>query len=312
MGKQIIPVPSPPLIKESMAQYFGEDVDTGRDIVPNYKDRREGDAQATVVSQRPAREQYTDKTSRIAVVAGYVTGISPIRIEHALDSLTARFVTDLEKVGRGMKTPQSIVLPRTREPGLLSAKDQATTDLYAEIQKANERKNDPNQKESPLHREQRLMLESADSARDAYTALMRREKDQEKVNEYSRLQRSLSRTAVTMYRAGEYSHSPFRVAKRIADVESARLDKDDAEVAKLVYNGLSGFKPKPPKASEGKTLAETQAAWQEGYDESVALRQALGIPRDELLKIALSHLRAEKKPADKVAAAMERLRNNLK
>ena len=313
LASQFFPVPNPVLPAEAISQFAGQDLRTGRDIVPNYKDRREGDAQATVISQRPAREQYTDKTSRIAVGLGWATGISPIRIEHALDSLTARFVTDIEKVGRGMKSPQSIVLPRTREPGLLSAKDQATTDLYAELKKANERKNDPNVKESPLHREQRLMLESADSARDAYTALMRREKDQDKTNEYSRLQRGLSRTAVTMYRAGEYSHSPFRVAKRIADVELARLDQDDAEVAKLVYNGIDGLmRARPMKAGQGKTMAETVAAWEEDRAEAQALRDALVIPKADLIKLTQEHMRNTKVPAGLMMSRMAKLNAALK
>ena len=302
-----------PLINEIRSQTSGVDVRTGRALVPNYKDRREGDVQATVVSQRPASEQYTKDTARYAIGIGKVTGLSPMRVQHAIDSLTGGLFSGIDAAVTGRKSPLSVFGPRTREPGLLSMKDQSTTDLYAEIQKANERKNDPTQKESPLHREQRLMLESADSARDAYTALMRREKDQEKVNEYSRLQRSLSRTAVTMYRAGEYSHSPFRVAKRIADVESARLDKDDAEVAKLVYNGIDGLmRSRPVKAGQGKTMAETVAAWEEDRAEAQALRDALGIPKAELMKLAQEHMRATGVPAKLMIDRMKKMNQALK
>jgi len=305
LSSQIVPMPSPVIPMEAISQITGKDIRTGRDIVPNYKDRRDGDAQATVVSKRPAVEQYTEKTSRIARGIGWATGMSPMRIEHALDTLTARFVTDIEKVFTGDRTAGSIVAPRYREQGLLSAKDQATTDLYTEIQKANERKNDPREAETPEHREQRLMLESADSARDAYSALMRREKDQEKVNAYSRIQRGLSRLAVTMYRKGEYSHSPFKVAKRVADVEAARLDQEPAEMAKLVYNGLDGMTRKRPlRASENKTMKETLESWQADRDEAMAFKDALGMSRDEALAAVKSHMIATKTPPKVMAYRM--------
>lgn len=305
LASQMVPYPIPVVYSLVQSQITGKDVRTGRDIVPNYKDRRDGDAQATVVSKRPAVEQYTEKTSRIARGIGWATGMSPMRIEHALDTLTARFVTDIEKVFTGDRTAGSIVAPRYREQGLLSAKDQATTDLYTEIQKANERKNDPREAETPEHREQRLMLESAESARDAYSALMRREKDQEKVNAYSRIQRGLSRLAVTMYRKGEYSHSPFKVAKRVADVEAARLDQEPAEMAKLVYNGLDGMTRKRPlRASENKTMKETLESWQADRDEAIAFKDALGMSRDEALAAVKSHMIATKTPPKVMAYRM--------
>lgn len=305
LSSQIVPMPSPVVPMEAISQITGKDVRTGRDIVPNYKDRREGDAQATVVSKRPAVEQYTEKTSRIARGIGWATGLSPLRVEHAIDSLTARFVTDIEKVFTGDKTAGSVLAPRYREQGLLSAKDQATTDLYAEIQKANERKNDPREVETPEHREQRLMLESADTARDAYSALMRREKDQEKINAYSRIQRGLSRMAVTMYRKGEYSHSPFKVAKRIADVELARLDQEPETMAKLVYNGLDGLTRKRPlKASENKTMKETLDNWQRDRDEAIAFKDALGMSRDGALAAVRSHMIATNTPPKVMAYRM--------
>ena len=305
LASQMVPYPIPVVYSLVQSQITGKDVRTGRDIVPNYKDRRDGDAQATVVSKRPAVEQYTEKTSRIARGIGWATGMSPMRIEHALDTLTARFVTDIEKVFTGDRTAGSIVAPRYREQGLLSAKDQATTDLYTEIQKANERKNDPRETETPEHREQRLMLESAESARDAYSALMRREKDQEKVNAYSRIQRGLSRLAVTMYRKGEYSHSPFKVAKRVADVEAARLDQEPAEMAKLVYNGLDGMTRKRPlRASENKTMKETLESWQADRDEAIAFKDALGMSRDEALAAVKSHMIATKTPPKVMAYRM--------
>lgn len=305
LGGQLVPMPSPVVPMESISQYTGKDLRTGRDIVPNYKDRRDGDVQATVVSKRAAAEQYTDKTSRIARGLGWATGMSPMRIEHALDTLTARFVTDIEKVFTGDRTATSLVAPRYREPGLLSSKDQATTDLYDEIKKSNERKNDPKQVETPELREQRLMLESADSARDAYSALMRREKDQEKVNAYSRIQRGLSRLAVTMYRKGEFSHSPFKVAKRVADVEAARLDQEPAEMAKLIYNGLDGVTRKRPlKAPAGRTMKETLESWQADRDEAMAFREALAMSKDEALAAVKSHMIATKTPPSVMAYRM--------
>lgn len=298
LGTQFVPVPSPVVPMEAASQITGKDIRTGRDIVPKYKDRRDGDVQATVVAQRPAREQYTDRTSRVARAVGYVTGLSPMRVEHALDALTARFVTDIEKVVTGKKTAVSIVTPRYREEGLLSDKDQATTDLIDELKRANEIKNDPSRKETPEERERRLMLESADAARDAYSALKRREKDDKKVSEYSRIQRQLSRTAVDMYRAGKYSHSPFKVAKRLADVELARLDGEEAEVNKLIYNGLDGLaRKRPVKAYEGKTIQESVAAWQEDIDEAKSFKDGLGLTREQALDIARKHMIATKTDA---------------
>jgi len=301
----LLPSFSAPVITAVNEWKSGTDARTGRFIVPNYKDRREGDVQATVVSQRPATEQYTDRTSRIAVGLGWATGLSPMKVEKAIDTFTARWFTDIEKVFRGERAPSSLVTPRRKEAGLLSDKDQATTDLYAEIKKANERKNDPREAETPEHREQRLMLESADSARDAYSALMRREKDQEKVNAYSRIQRGLSRLAVTMYRKGEYSHSPFKVAKRVADVEAARLDQEPAEMAKLVYNGLDGLAfGKPLKAEKGKTLKELDDAYKAKRDEAIAFKNALGMSRDEALAAVRSHMIATKTPPKVMAYRM--------
>lgn len=316
-----------PVIDEAISQLMNEDVRqgdnlavrafglgtrSGSPIVPGYNDKRDGDVQPTVVSKRKASEQFTDKTTWGAKKIGQYTGLSPMRIEHAADTITGRQFSNVQKaIGEG--DPLKIVAPISRKEGELSFRDKSTDFLYEKIKEANERANDPRQKESKADRDKRLMLESADRARDAWSALQRATKDPDKVKEYAAKKREVSRVAVEQYDKGDVSKSAFAVQERVAKVLLAKEWDQPEDVAELVANGVDDLtRGRQPKIADQKELERQQ-------EDARQFIKVAGLSSDEVLSLHDQHTKAtqDKRPADKrdsresLAGRRRRLQQNL-
>lgn len=306
-----VPASWNPAIAEVASQAMNRDVRTGQPLVPNYRDKRPGDKQPTVISERKPAEQYTDKTTIGAKLLGAATGVSPMRIEHAADTLTGRQFSNLQNMAFGKKTVAQGIGPISREAGNLSAKDEATDRLYESIRKANEIKSDPAGGENAQQRESRLMLEAADAARDAWSALQRATKDPAKVKEYAAKKREVSRVAVEQYDKGDSSKSAFAVQERVAKVLLAKEWDQPEEVAKLVANGVDDLtRSVPLVATKGKTMAETRAKFNEDQDRAREFAKASGLPTDEIVKLAEQYMGDDLSPGLK-RQKLQRLRANL-
>lgn len=308
-----VPASWNPAIAEVASQAMNRDVRTGQPLVPNYRDKRDGDKQPTVVSDRKPSDQFTDKTTPVAKIAGKLTGVSPMRIEHAADTLTGRQFSNVQKMVTGEKSVAQGIGPISREAGNLSAKDEATDRLYDSIRKANEIKADPKGGESAEQRDTRLMLESADRARDAWSALQRASKDPDKIKEYAAKKREVSRVAVEQYDNGDSSKSAFAVQERVASVLLAKEWDQPEEVAKLVANGVDDLtRGRQPKIADQKELERQQ-------EEAKQFIKAAGLSNDEVLSLYDQHTKAtqDKQPADKrdslesLAGRRRRLQQNL-
>ena len=277
----------------------------GAPIVPNYRDMREGDVQPTVVSKREASEQYTDETTPIARGIGSATGISPMRIEHAADAMTGGQFSNFLKVFTEAD-PLRVIAPKTRKEGELSYRDKSTEFLYDKIKEANERSNDPRRKETEEDRDKRLMLEAADRARDAWSALQRATKDPDKVKEYAAKKRDVSRVAVEQYEKGDVSKAAFAVQERVASLLLAKEWGQAEEARKLIANGVDDLtRFRPMKRDEVERWTEDTQGARDFVKES-------GLSRDEILTAYREHMAESKISEPLKAAKLNRLRAALK
>jgi hypothetical protein len=328
----------------SLAWQQGTGVDRfGKPIVSEYSEKPKGYAEASSPRDRIAEEQYSDRTNPVAkaiaqtpgailgreqldsveryvrkmpVVGAVVAGTmnmmrSPMRVEHLMNFITAGTTSKINDIVQGRTNVLGMVA-RMEDKGTMSRPGEAGTEFYATLDRLKKRDAD---KREPLSKEDADALRLLNAANEAISAQRRlrsRAPDRNGEKAVASAMSLVADNAMNDMKAGKFETSRYKAVKRFADVELARIDGEEAEANKLIYNGLSGFRPRPPKASQGKTMAETAAAWQEDRDESVAFREALGIPRDELLKIADTHLRAAKKPADEIARNRARLSTHLK
>jgi hypothetical protein len=278
----------------------------GAPIVPNYRDMRDGDVQPTVVSKREASEQYTDKTTPIARGIGAATGISPMRVEHAADAMTGGQFSNFQKVFTEAD-PLRVIAPKTRKEGELSYRDKSTEFLYDKIKEANERSNDPRQKETEADRDKRLMLEAADRARDAWSALQRATKDPDKIKEYAAKKRDVSRVAVEQYEKGDVSKSAFSVQADIAKVLLAKEWGQEEEARALIANSVAALsRVRPIKRDEIARFDAEVAEAREFIKES-------GVTRDEALAAYREHIKDQKNLSESAKAErINRLGRNLR
>jgi hypothetical protein len=308
-----------PVMDEALSQLMNEDVRQGDNIafraagladragapiVPNYRDMREGDVQPTVVSKREASQQYTDKTTPLAWLAGFA-GASPMRVEHAADAMTGGQFSNFQKVFTEAD-PLRVIAPKTRKEGELSYRDKSTEFLYDKIKEANERSNDPRRKETEADRDKRLMLEAADRARDAWSALQRATKDPDKIKEYAAKKRDVSRVAVEQYEKGDVSKSAFAVQERVASLLLAKEWGQDEEARKLIANGVDDLtRFRPVKRDEVDRWTEDTQKARDFIKES-------GLSRDEILTAYREHMAESTISATAKAGKLNRLRSALR
>lgn len=301
-----VPASWNPAVAEVASQAMNRDVRTGQPLVPNYRDKRPGDKQPTVISERKPAEQYTDKTTIGAKLLGAATGVSPMRIEHAADTLTGRQFSNLQNMVFGKKTVAQGIGPISREAGNLSAKDEATDRLYESIRKANEIKSDPAGGENAQQRESRLMLEAADAARDAWSALQRATKDPAKVKDYAAKKREVSRVAVEQYDKGDPSKAAFAAQERAAKVLLAKEWSQPEEARTLIANGVDDL-------SRVRPLKRDQlAGWQADIDKARAFIKASELPKDEILREYEAHVKGLEISPSLKAQKISRVRAALK
>jgi hypothetical protein len=328
----------------SLAWQQGTGVDRfGKPIVSEYSEKPKGYAEASSPRDRIAEEQYSDRTNPVAkaiaqtpgailgreqldsveryvrkmpVVGAVVAGTmnmmrSPMRVEHLMNFVTAGTTSKINDIVQGRTNVLGMVA-RMEDKGTMSRPGEAGTEFYATLDRLKKRDAD---KREPLSKEDADALRLLNAANEAISAQRRlrsRAPDRNGEKAVASAMSLVADNAMNDLKAGKFETSRYKAVKRFADVELARIDGEETEANRLIYNGLSGFRPRPPKASQGKTMSETAAAWQEDRDESVAFREALGIPKNELLRIADTHLRAAKKSADEIARNRARLATHLK
>ena len=334
----LMPTGEVPAISFAWQQGTGTDR-FGKPIVSEYSDKPAGYTEASSPRDRIAEEQYTDRTSPIAKVIAQTPGAvigreklddverymrklpvvgpavagtmnmmrSPMRVEHLLNFWTGGSASKLNDIAQGRRGVENMVV-RTEDKGTMSRPGEMGTDFYATLDRLKKRDAD---KSKPLSKEDEQGLRLLDAANDAIAAQRRLRMKATDRNGEKAVASAMSLVADNAMRdlkAGKFEVSRYKAAKRATEVELARIDGDEAEVNKLVYNGIDGLmRAKPLVASRGKTMAETTAAWNEERAEAQAFRESLDIPKAKLLEIARSHLQAAKKTAKETAGIMGKL-----
>lgn len=339
----LMPTGEVPAISFAWQQGTGTDR-FGKPIVSEYSDKPAGYTEASSPRDRIAEEQYTDRTNPIAKVIAQTPGAvigrenlddverymrklpvvgpavagtmnmmrSPMRVEHLMNFWTGGSASKLNDIAQGRRGVENMVV-RTEDKGTMSRPGEMGTDFYATLDRLNKREAD---KSKPLSKEDEQGLKLLNAANEAIAAQRRLRMKATDRNGEKAVASAMSLVADNAMRdlkAGKYEVARYKAAKRATEVELARIDGDEAEVNKLIYNGIDGvMRAKPLVASRGKTMAETTAAWNEERAEAQAFREALDIPKAKLLEIARNHLQAAKKTAKETVGVMAKLNAALR
>jgi hypothetical protein len=314
-------IPLPKMIQE---QYTGLD-NWGNPIVSPYSDKPKGYKEASSPRDRIAEEQYTDKTHSVAKFLaqlpgevfgrerldeitralrrskiGWVAGAtiealrSPMRVEHLLNFATGSQMTKYKEIASGER-PLIDLGPQTEAAGTLARPGDEGSEFYARLDKLEKRYAD---KRQPLSESDQQELTLLKAARDAIGVQRRLKEKAENKEARKAIAGAISLTADTAIKdakAGRFDTTPYRRARRVAEIGEAIHDGDTEEVQSKVFNGIDAISSvMPPRAAEGKAFAETKAAWQDRRDEAMEVAKALPMKPDEVYAAYKARLDKEK------------------
>ncbi len=152
------PIPAVPIVEESFEQYANADTFWEGPIVPRGLERRKPEQQLSIYS------------TQVAIFAGDLFNISPIRVDHFIRGIGGSMAPDLINMV-GLGTPSDLrekelsdipIAGRFfRRGGKVGTNPRPINDLYNEVELAQQEQQDIEEPESILERSRRLNLEDA-------------------------------------------------------------------------------------------------------------------------------------------------------
>jgi|GEM_PF-820380 len=216
----VVPDALPVPVKWAREQYANKDYFRDRPIIPRGQ------------QDMPEAEQYGPYTSRVAIKLGGLFGVSPARIDHAVRSFFGGVGTDLVGLlGRGNSdlidreweaadTPVfGTLFQRGGQRPMSSKSVDAMYDAYTEALK---RQKSRIYEETPLEKQQRLMLQDAVRAVAIYGDVKLFTKSKEARAELEREQAAIAREVVELLKIGEADRSVGKRAKAKAEGEQRK------------------------------------------------------------------------------------------
>lgn len=263
--KGMNPVNAPPMMEEIYEQAQNKDSYFGTPIVPEELENR-----------YPA-EQYNENTPALAKWLGETTGISPMRIEHAVSGLGGGVARDALRLGSSNKEVESepadmFMLGRLFvRGGPLTNRPKAIGDFYDLHREAEATKESVKNPETEDQRQRRLILDDARSAlasisklrADAYGVDERRDLMQQKV--------VIAEEAMKAYKADKVDRVPLAAVRKAYEYMEKQTT-DPAEAKKYRNALMESTQAAAPKPGLG--WKQRQAKWRTERDSA---RQALSI-----------------------------------
>ena len=164
----------PPIINESVSQMMNKDLFWETPIVKKGLERK------------PAKEQYTEYTTKAAIYMGQLFDISPDRIDHAIRGLFGPVGIDFVSLfGKGSrernieKEPADIPLVGTlfKRGGPMGTNPRVVQEMYETLEEAQLKQASDETPETPKERELRLMLSDAADAVSAMNYISKQTED---------------------------------------------------------------------------------------------------------------------------------------
>ncbi|MDR2674568.1 MAG: zeta toxin family protein [Opitutaceae bacterium] len=226
----------PPAAKEALEQAANYDTWRGRRIIPRMEE------------DRPAEEQYNEYTTRAAIEAGNILGVSPRRIDHMVNGVAGGVFSDATAIfGRGdeiMGSPvdrewEAADIPvfgRLFQRGGAAARNPVSIDkLYDAYGNALERQKSVKHEETEDERENRLGLTNAVRAIGNLEVIRMGTPDRKKRNELASLQIKIARTAVAASKGGKLDSWDYKT--EAAEYKEAADEIKEARKAKRKAGG---------------------------------------------------------------------------
>lgn len=221
--KQMNPFGLPPVLEETAEQLANVDFFTEAPIVPQY---------GAGSLQQPDAEQFSEYTSRAAVVMGGLFDVSPRRIDHAIRGLGGPVASDLFEL-LGLGPPEQ---EREEEPsdtpiigrlwergGAMGTRPRSIDELYDALEAARLRQHSKRSPEDEQARQLRLVLDDAAKAVSALSAVRRETSQVKAKRELMREALQIARDALAQVKQGDASRPAAQNARKSAEAREKAL-----------------------------------------------------------------------------------------
>jgi hypothetical protein len=247
VGGVPVPVVETPLIEEVAEQLANRDFFFEMPIVPMSEERK------------PPEEQFNEYTSRAAIKMGQLFGMSPRRIDHAIEGIYGYVAGDIvDAVGLGpAETDREKELADTPIFGRLfvrggteGIRSRFIEDMYEQLAEAQMRQQSDFEPENEEQRQLRLMLTDAAKAVSALLYVRRYTPANEARRELADEASDIAELAVQEYETGNIQRDLFAGYRKYAQGRKGLTDIDLAAQRDTTPR-LEGPKIGPPPALAG-------------------------------------------------------------
>jgi GNAT superfamily N-acetyltransferase len=178
-------------------------------------------------------EQIGPYTSQVAAKLGQMTGMSPLRIDHAINGTFGGAGTDFvqlfgkpEEINRERELVDLPVLGTLFVRGGQSTMNSVSVDnLYDALDESTKLQKSRRRQENPSQRQARLMLEDAQKAIVAISKITKMEFTTNNRRELEELKTSIAREAVAAFRAERIERGRFETIRKNAERELEAREK---------------------------------------------------------------------------------------
>jgi hypothetical protein len=223
-----LPSLAPPLALEVWEQGRNKDSWTGRKIASG---------------KGPPEQQYTEYTTGAAITMGRILGVSPARLDHAIEGLFGATSVDILRLWTNMvgqkRTVKDFALSDIpvagslfKKGGALGYRPRSVEQVWEERDRAEVAQYDVERPETARQRQRRLMLFDATRALAAYDAAKRASKERDVQQQLTRAQYELAKKVLADLKEIDQRQAPVP-RERIAAArrQAQRIQKQVAQEA---------------------------------------------------------------------------------
>jgi hypothetical protein len=274
------PVHLPPIADEVREQLQNEDSFTGKPVVPDeYKNRR-------------PEQQFSDRTPELAKWLGERTGLSPMRIDHAVTGMTGSVGRGAVKLASSAMTGELSGTTNKAEPadtpvfgrlvkrgGPLGFQPRSVTEFYDLTRKAEQVKEDIKTPETESHKERRLVLEDAKKALGAISAVSRVSKTVDEQRDLTRQKVAIAKRAVELYNSSSPPREEMAAMRKAWEYKATAAAGETEQANKMFANLKDSASAKPSPRKKLEPASKYRARIADHERESASARRALQLIR---------------------------------